>query len=208
METTILEWLGYTASVIICISMAMSSILKFRWINLFGALTFSIYGFLIGALPVGFLNGFIVVVDIYYLFIIYNKKEKFETIEIENNSNYLSRFLEFHNNDIKKHFPNFKYNNEENTLNLFILRNSAIAGIFLAHKENNNILRVKLDYVIPEYRDLKNGKYIYNKLKNKFIDDGITTIVASKESTKYSNYLKKIGFKKNTDNTYIKVLKK
>jgi len=206
MEATILEWVGYTASVTICVSMAISSIVKFRWINLLGALTFSIYGFLIGALPVGFLNGFIVIVDMYYLFIIYNKKEIFETIEIENNSNYLSRFLDFHSTEIKKHFPSFIYNNE-NTLNLFILRNSAVAGIFLAQKKNN-ILEIKLDYVIPEYRDLKNGKYIYTKLKNKFLDDGITKIIALGESKKYSNYLKKIGFKKDTDNTFIMILKK
>ena len=68
MEINILQWIGYAASVIIALSMTMNSIVKFRWINLCGAITFSTYGFLIGALPVGFLNGFIVSVDIYYLF--------------------------------------------------------------------------------------------------------------------------------------------
>ena len=67
MLTNILPWIGYTASVIIVLSMMMNSIVKFRWINLFGALLFSTYGFLIGAIPVGILNGIIVLVDIYYL---------------------------------------------------------------------------------------------------------------------------------------------
>ncbi len=67
MEINILEWIGYAASVIIALSMTMNSIVKFRWINLAGAITFSAYGFLIGALPVGFLNGFIVCVDIFFI---------------------------------------------------------------------------------------------------------------------------------------------
>lgn len=70
-----LPYLGYFASIVIALSMTISSIVKFRWVNLFGALAFSIYGFIIGAYPVGFLNGFIVLVDIYYLSKIYGKKE-------------------------------------------------------------------------------------------------------------------------------------
>ncbi|MEA3317029.1 MAG: hypothetical protein U9R54_03645 [Bacteroidota bacterium] len=204
MEATILEWVGYIASVTICISMAVSSIIKFRWINLLGALTFSIYGFLIGAIPVGILNGIVVLVDIYYLYIIYNKKEKFETIEIQNDSNYLSRFLEFHKKEINKYFPNFIYKPKENTISLFILRNAAVTGIFLAKKKDNNTLEVNLDYVIPEYRDLKNGKYIYSKLKSKFNDLGISNIITNGENNKHSKYLKNIGFVKSTNNTYIK----
>ena len=81
MEINVLEWIGYIASVIVAVSLAMTSIVKFRWVNLIGAATFSIYGFLIGALPVGFLNGFIAIIDIYFLYTIYSKKEVFETNE-------------------------------------------------------------------------------------------------------------------------------
>lgn len=100
MEINILQWIGYAASIIIALSMTMNSIVKFRWINLAGAITFSTYGFLIGALPVGFLNGFIVCVDIYYLTVIYTKKEIFEILEVRAENKYLIRFLEFHNKEI------------------------------------------------------------------------------------------------------------
>ena len=65
-DTTI-EIIGYLASIIIVVSMLMSSIIKLRWYNLIGALLFSIYGFLIGALPVGIINAFITLIDIYYI---------------------------------------------------------------------------------------------------------------------------------------------
>jgi len=207
METNILEWIGFAASVIIALSMTMSSIVKFRWINLIGATTFSIYGFLIGALPVGFLNGFIAAVDIYYLLTIYGKKEVFETIEINEDNNYLLRFLEFHHKDIQKFFPGFSYRPEMNTIGFFILRDMAVAGLFLAHRENKNILKVGLDYVIPEYRDFKNGKFIYLQLRKKFIDEGFEMVKASAKSKKYSQYLKKIGFSENQQGIFIKKLK-
>ena len=207
MDINILEWIGFAASVIIALSMTMSSIVKFRWINLIGATTFSIYGFLIGALPVGFLNGFIAAVDIYYLLIIYGKKEVFETIEINEDNNYLFRFLEFHHKDIQKFFPGFSYKPEMNTIGFFILRDMAVAGLFLAHRENKNILKVGLDYVIPEYRDFKNGKFIYLQLRKKFIDEGFEMVKASAKSKKYSQYLKKIGFTENQQGIFIKKLK-
>ena len=109
MEISLLQWIGYFASIAIAVSMTMSSILKFRWINLAGALTFSTYGFLIGALPVGFLNAFIALVDIYYLYSIYSKKEIFEILEVRAENRYLIRFLEFHEKDIEKYFPGFTY---------------------------------------------------------------------------------------------------
>ena len=96
MEISILETVGFIASIIIALSMTMNSIVKFRWINLVGALTFSIYGFLISAYPVGILNGFIVAVDIYYLYRIYSKAESFDTLEIRGDNKYLLKFLKFH----------------------------------------------------------------------------------------------------------------
>ena len=206
MDISILQWIGYIASVIIALSMTMSSILKFRWINLAGALTFSLYGFLIGALPVGFLNAFIALVDIYYLNAIYSKKEVFETLEVRPDNKYLIRFLQFHDKDIQHFFPGFTYKPEMNTITFFILRDMAVAGVFLAHREKDHCLSVGLDYVIPEYRDFKNGKFIYLRLRNKFIGDGFTKVIAEGNSIKYVKYLKKLGFTQNEGGRYEKLL--
>jgi hypothetical protein len=42
---TIYELIGYAGSILIVISLAMSSIIKLRVINLMGAITFGVYGF-------------------------------------------------------------------------------------------------------------------------------------------------------------------
>ena len=194
MEFTFIQLIGYAASLIIALSMTMNSIVKFRIINLFGAMTFSTYGFVVGAIPVGILNAFIFSVDVYYLYKIFSKKDVFEPLALRPENRYLIRFLEFHNKDIQKYFPGFSYKAEINTVSFFILRNTDVAGVFLAHREEGDVLRVGLDYVLPQYRDFKNGRYIYNRLKNLFINDGYKKVVATGSSKKYSLYLKKIGF--------------
>lgn len=173
-----------------------------------GALTFSIYGFLIGALPVGILNGLIVILDIYYLVIIYGKKEVFEILEIRPENKYLIRFIEYHNDEIQQFFPGFTYKPDMNTVSFFILRNMSVAGLYLAHREEGNILKVGLDYVIPEYRDFKNGKYVYLRLKDKFIDMGFTSVLAEGNSVKYIKYLKKLGFKEEANGMFVRTLEK
>ncbi len=66
-SANMIELAGYSASVLVAISLMMRSVAKLRMINLVGAALFTIYGLVIGAFPVAFLNGFIVFVNLYYL---------------------------------------------------------------------------------------------------------------------------------------------
>ena len=205
MDPQIMQWIGYIASGIIAISMTFSSIVKFRWVNLVGASSFALYGFLIGAFPVMLLNSIIVLVDIYYLLKIYTKPNLFDILEISDNSKYLLKFLDFHKEEIQKFFPGFEYKPEMNTVSFFVLRNTAVAGIFLAHRKEDNILEVGLDYVVPEYRDYKNGKYVYNYLKDYFLNEGFKRIESVSISRNHIKYLNKLGFKQQGDKL-VKVL--
>ncbi|MDB4303254.1 hypothetical protein N9934_00500 [Desulfosarcina sp.] len=194
MELSILDWIGYAASGIIAVSMTMNSIVKFRWVNLIGAGSFATYGLLIGAYPVLFLNGFIFFVDVYYLRRIYTKSQLFDILEVRGDNKYLLKFLEFHKEDIQKFFPGFEYKPELNTVSFFVMRNMIVSGLFLAHRTDDNILNVGLDYVIPEYRDYKNGKYVYHRLNDRFKQEGYQKVVANSSTSKHFKYLKKLGF--------------
>ncbi len=205
-QLTLVQIIGYIASITIAISMTMNSIVKFRWINLAGASTFSAYGFIFGAYPVGILNGFIVLVDLYYLRKIYFKKDIFDTLEIRHDNKYLLKFLDFYHEDIQKYFPGFKYKPEMNTISFFVLRNTAVAGIFLAHEEGGHKLKVGLDYAVPEYRDFKSGKFVYDSVLLTLKNKGITTFAANGHTAKHIKYLKKCGFKRLAENTYTRDL--
>lgn len=198
----LLHLFGYIASIIIATSMTMSSIVKFRIINLAGASLFFIYGLLINALPVVLLNGFIISVDIYYLIRIFSKKEAFEIMWVRSDNKYLLRFIEFYQKDIQHFFPGFSYQPELNTHSFFILRNMAVAGLFLGRRENEHILHVGLDYVIKEYRDFKNGKFIFHRLQDKIISDGFTLIKTKGYTRQHKKYLKKLGFQEKGNNCF------
>ena len=49
---TVYELIGYLGSALIVVSLAMSSIIRLRIVNLAGAVVFSFYGVLIGSIPV------------------------------------------------------------------------------------------------------------------------------------------------------------
>lgn len=189
-----LEWLGYLASIIIAISMLMNSIQKLRWINLFGAALFSFYGFILKAYPVGFLNGFIVAIDIFYLYKMYSTKEYFRFLEVRSDNKYLEAFIDFHLNDIRKYFPNFTFQPQKNKISLLILRNMNVAGVILAHEHVNKTLYIGLDYVIPEFRDQKPGRFVYKKNLIFFSKLGYEILCSKSQSKSHDKYLKKMGF--------------
>lgn len=209
-EISWLEWIGYLASVLVLISLLMSSILKLRWINLLGSAVFSFYGFSIGALPVGIMNLVIVAINIYYLMKMYSMKDYFKILPIEENSKYTDFFLNFYEAEIRKYFSKNDFKVADYNVGFYILRNMVPAGIFLASRQDEKTLLVALDFVIPEYRDFKIGKYLFDSKKNIFTESGYTRLVSFSHNDKHAEYLLKMGFVKKTENgneVFIKEIK-
>lgn len=188
-----IEILGYVGSVLVAVSLMMSSIVKLRIINLVGAFVFSTYGFIIGALPVGFLNGFIVLVDIYYIIEIFSTKEYFRVLEVKYDSEYLKYFLNFHADEIKKYMPTFSFQPGEHWIVLFVLRDSVPAGLVCAEYHDEDHLFLNLDFAIPGYRDFKVGKYVFPRM---FERRKVKKIYSDPGNPKHEKYLKKMGFVK------------
>lgn len=188
---TFLQIFGYTASAIIAVSLMMSSIVRLRIINLFGATCFSIYGFLIGAYPVFILNGFIAVIDIYYLLQIFGAKEYFRVLEVEATSEYLDYFLKFHAKEINKFIPSFKFEPNDNYHVMFVLRDTIPAGLVISEYLDEGVVYMKIDFAIPGYRDFKMGKYVFAEI---FKQKNVKKIYSDPGNKKHEVYLKKMGF--------------
>ncbi len=194
----LVEIIGYLASILVAVSLMMSSIVRLRIINLAGSLIFTIYGIIISAYPVALVNGFIAIVNIYYLIEILSAKEYFDVLEVEPNSEYLKYFLSFHQKEIKKYVPNFTFHENENTRVIFVLRNSVPAGLVCAKNIDGDTVFVNLDYVIPGYRDFKIGRYVYQKF---FKENNIRKIFTYPGNNTHNKYLKKMGFVKTVFNS-------
>ncbi len=188
--------LGYLASFIVLVSLLMSSVKRLRWINLIGSMTFAVYGFLIGSIPVAVLNIGTSLINIYYLTKMSNTKEYFQTLEFETDSKYFQNFLDFYQKDLFYFFSPKNINLKQSDISFYVLRNLKPAGIFIGTKITDDVLRVDFDYVVPEFRDFRLGKYIYQDMRHIFIDKGLKTLVAYTNVQKHEKYLIKMGFKK------------
>jgi GNAT superfamily N-acetyltransferase len=190
----LLELIGYIASILVAISLMMSSVLKLRIINLVGALFFTAYGLLIQAYPVAVVNFFIVLINLYYLNEMRSTEEYFRLLEVEPASEYLNYFLDFHTKDIQKFQPGFNFTPAGDQLAFFVLRNLIPAGLVIGQVREGVRFFVKLDYVIPGYRDFKIGKFVFSDRVQAFRERGIRQIYTEPGNPAHARYLQRMGF--------------
>ncbi|REL24583.1 hypothetical protein DYD21_18530 [Rhodohalobacter sp. SW132] len=196
MEANIIyEIIGYVASVLVAISLMMSKIVQLRIVNLVGAATFSLYGILISSIPVAAMNGFIVLINIYYLSKIFRGQEYFKILSVGTESEYLNEFLSFYKKEIKKFQPGFRGKQADWNFSFFVLRDMVPAGV-LAGTLQNGTLKMDLDFVSPSYRDFKIAEYVYRDQLNYMREKGVKEIVTPPGSEKHNAYLEEAGFSK------------
>jgi len=193
-QLTWLEGFGYLASVIVAVSLMMSSIVKLRWYNLVGASAFSVYGFLIQAYPVGVLNGFIALCDVYYLVRIYSAKERLRIINVPPGSEYLQCVFDEYRTEISRLFPDFDFRLESNRVSLYVLRNLVPACVFIGTPGDDGVLNVDLDFVVPAYRDFKPGEFLFIENQQLFRDLGFRRLQAHSHARHHDAYLRRMGF--------------
>jgi GNAT superfamily N-acetyltransferase len=197
-----LELLGYVASVLVAVSLTMSRIVRLRVINLVGSLLFAVYGALIGAYPVAAVNAFIACINVWYLWRMLRAREYFRTLEIDPSSEYLRFFLDGQRDDIRRFEPGFAEAPRPGELIFFVLRDLVPAGLFVGRREEDGRLRVRLDYVMPAYRDLKVGRFIYSQCGELFRDRGVRELVTAGGAEPHQAYLRKMGFRQTDGGEY------
>lgn len=191
----LVESIGYLASVLIAISIMMTSVLRLRIFNLAGAAVFSFYGFLIGAPPVAVLNGFLSLVNVWFIWRMLGTKAYFQLLPLRPESDYLRYFLEFYRKEIAAILPDFEYKPCPEQISLFILRNCKPVGVFIARRKAEGVVRVELDFVIPNYRDLRLGRFLFLEKADFFGERGVREIVVTPRTKDYGPFLAKVGFR-------------
>jgi len=200
MQVWQLEWIGYIASAIIALSLLITNVWHFRWVNLVGAVLFSIYGLMIGAIPVALMNALIAGIDVFFIVQMTNRVDYFHYLTVTyKDSPFLRYFLRYYTRDIGFHFPRFSQDKlSPDQKYTFILRNAVSVGLFSYHQEGDCAV-IDLDYTIPAYRDLKNTRYlIRDALAEEFAAQGIKRLCTYSTVPKHINYIKKLGFTEDT----------
>ncbi|MBI3189832.1 MAG: YgjV family protein [Ignavibacteriales bacterium] len=189
------ELLGYLGSVFIAVSLWMTNIRKLRLLNMTGAGMLAVYGLIIQAYPVLVLNAFNVCVNIFFLRQISKRQDYFTLLPLpEVKTAYLEKFLIFYQKDIKKYFPEFSWKKLHQPNCFFVLRNLIPVGLFIYETQQAAIIDIKLDYVIPDYRDFKNASFTYSTKKEELKRQGFTTFQVHTTVKEHQQYLNRIGF--------------
>ncbi len=201
-----LEVFGYLASVVVAISLMMKNIRRLRVWNMIGAGTFSLYGGLIGAWPVCVLNGFIALVDLYYLLMMDRHKEYFDLVEVAvHTSDFVKRFLDYYKADIEAFFPGFTLDANKHYSAYFCLRDIRPVSLVILSRLSEEEILVELDYAIPEYRDYKTGRFVYNEgIRRLGLDTGHRFLCKTANAA-HQHYLRAQGFKKSGEENGISV---
>lgn len=195
----IYELIGYLASLLVAVSLMMSQIVKLRIVNMIGALTFTVYGFLIGSMPVALMNAFIVCINVYYLWQMSTMATYFKLLKVGPDDGYLKYFLDHYIDDIRTFQPDAPSSLGEGSLAVFILRNLIPVGLLVGRMTAKGVFVVDLDYVIPNYRDFKTGNFIFNERLSFFRELGIDEIYTFAFKQAHVEYLLRIGFKETAE---------
>lgn len=187
------ELIGYLASALVAVSLLTSNVLRLRVLNLAGALVFVAYAALVEAWPVLAVNLFVAAIDAWHIVRLRSKKEIFKLMPVSPGDPLVANFLAYHSRGIWQYFPDFDLAALRDPRCVFILRNLLPVGLFV-YTEEKPLLRVRLDYVAEDYRDLKNARFFFNRSHHPEAFAGFTAFAAEAASAKHEDYLRKVGF--------------
>lgn len=188
-------YFGYLASLLLALGLLVSNDLKFRWLNTGGNIAFIVYGMVLGAVPIILTNCILLAINLFWLYKIYNRKEHFELLEFSSGGIMIDRFLSFYQKDIATHFPDFKREQLEGSLNFVVLRDLVIANIFSAKLAADGSAQVIINYTVTKYRDYKVGRFIFDKEKQFLLSKGVKIIYYTAVANKrHEKFLSVMGF--------------
>lgn len=195
MINIITESLGYLAFIFLAISLLVTNDIKFRWINGLGGFSFVLYGLLIGAFPIVLTNVVLFAINVYFLIKIYRKQEKFDLVEFNQNAAIVPKFLSFYENDIQRYFPDFELTDNADEVKFIVLRDIAMANIFVAKLDDRGNAVVQINYTVPKYRDFKVGRFLFDEGKRYLVEKGVRKIIyLSVANPAHKSFLQVMGF--------------
>jgi len=192
------ELIGYLASTLVVVSLAMTSVVRLRIISLLGSITFVVYGALIGSAPIVITNALIAGINTWYL------RKEFASgsaggvglgvSHIRPDSPFLADFVAFHLIDIHRFQPDFRLPAGDDVVTLLLNRDGLPAGLLIGRRSGST-LTIDLDYVLGPYRDSRLGRWLYGQGADVFRADGIDQLRSAGTTDTHRKYLERVGFR-------------
>ena len=190
------ELVGYAASALVVMSLAMTSVVRLRAISLVGSLTFVVYGALIESVPIVATNAAIAVLNVWFLRAELGGKRHLGATVVAADDPFLVDFLRYHLPDIHRFQPAFELPAAEPALlALLMMRDGLPAGALIGTVDNGE-LHVRLDYVTKPYRDSQLSQWLYGRGSGVLRKLGVERVSSEPGTEPHSSYLARNGFTK------------
>lgn len=186
------ELIGYVASALVVASLAMTSVVRLRVVSLVGSLVFVIYGAMLPSIPIILTNAAVALLNIWFLRKEFSPHRDLGAVPIASDAPFLLDFLRSHDADIRSFHPGFQPP-DAGDFALLLTRDGLPAGALTGTPEGD-VLRLRLDYVMQEYRDSRIGTWLYRSGTKVFTDAGFTTLTTVPASDALRHYLLGVGF--------------
>lgn len=188
------EVVGWVGSALVVLSLTQARVLRFRWINLAGAVVATVYNAVFEIWPFVAMNGAIAVIDVYWLWRLLRERHDeavYAVVEVAPDDAYLRHVLKVHAEDIAR-FRARSATPADERLAFLVTRGDETVGVVLVSDLGDGVGRVELDWVTPRFRDFTPGEFVYRR-SGVFADRGFRRLVAL-GGPGQEEYLTRVGF--------------
>lgn len=200
----LLEAIGWIGSILVVASLAQSQVMRFRWMNLVGAVVATGYNVVIGIWPFAAMNAAIAIIDAYWLVRLYREAkdpEVYQVIPVPPADPFLLHLLHVHATDIAKHAPDFNADPGAAAgarTTLLVVRGDEAVGVVAIRDEGAGVGAVELDWVKPRFRTFTPGQFVYQD-SGALPAAGFRTVTLQPHGATDIEYLRRAGFQLDGD---------
>ena len=188
-EYILLEAFGYIGTALVIVSMMMTNLLTLRIINMCGGAIGLIYAVICNTWPIVVLNACLIGINLFQTVRQIRENDRFCCVIANTEDASVQYFLDYHAKDIEKYFLGFRATVDKNSEIHVIFASGEPVGVFIGEKEDD-VYRIKTDYIIPGYRGVATGKFLLSQLE----EQGVSMITAPSVAEAHDKYLKRLGF--------------
>lgn len=196
------EVLGWGGSAVLVWSILQGRVLRLRAWGLLGSVLLVAYNGLIQVWPMVAMNAVIAGINSYHLVRLVRTRHDdaaYEVVRVGPRDEYVAYLLSRHRDDIERFNPGFRWEGDTpGDQALLVLRGTETVGIVLLHDLGGGVAEVRLDYVLPRYRDFTPGEFVYCRSRM-LADMGFRRVLAPPHMREAEGYLRRVGFRREGD---------
>ena len=203
MTRTLLEIIGWIGSALVIVSLAQARVLRFRVLNLAGAVLAVVYNVALAIWPFAAMNAIIAVIDVYWLRRLLT--ERHDPAAYSRGRGRPARTPTSRtcsactSADIRTFQPSYAVpEGDEPRLAFLVQRDTETVGAVVVRDAGDGSGVVELDYVTPRFRDFTPGEFVYGR-SGVFEARGLRRLVAEPDLAPHTTYLRRVGFRPDGD---------